>query len=216
VHLLALDGFILFMQMLLTTITYEIASLPQTPGEDTTDILFPIPTPPSTPLPASAIPRGLHAYPPTPHTEDQPVASTSRSRLVRPTTPVTASDDVLSTTKPAEGDEPEPEYVLDLRWSTVMARLRARVVPPTDRSGGSGRDGMILPLPNTALASRWGYAMMQRRRANAGGGTGGGRRLGGQSQNLSLGSTGREDGNGPLSSRSVPGGGDVLPEEDEE
>jgi hypothetical protein len=111
-QLLILDIIIIFLQMLLTTIAYETSI---SEGEDTRDILLPIPSHIS-PLPSQS---------PSPSTSTAFATSMSDDAKLRHS----ASSE---------------EYVIDLRWSAFVARLRG----PTP-SAHPSTPSPLLPLPNT-------------------------------------------------------------------
>jgi len=104
-HVLSLDLFIIFLEMVLTTIAYETSLATATSGTDIADTLMYIPE------------------------SSDPQSSANQAKV----------ENTSTTQLP---------YVLDLRFGTIIKRLRAPapLVPRT-----SGRDE-LLPLPNTMPA----------------------------------------------------------------
>ncbi|KAF5317089.1 hypothetical protein D9611_003832 [Ephemerocybe angulata] len=128
-QLFSLDLLILFLQLLLITISYETAAA-NVPERD--DIL--LPNPPSTPLPS-----GL----PTPITSRPPSPSSSSSRR---TSYLSSETDPLHSTKPTASTVNATDDIIDLRLQPLMMHLRNPPPPIVSRADG---DPALIPLPNT-------------------------------------------------------------------
>ncbi|GLB37485.1 putative fungal domain of unknown function (DUF1746) [Lyophyllum shimeji] len=115
-QLLGLDFLIIFLQLVLTTIAYETSLLEHSPETDTHDTLLPIPN---------------SALSPTPSPLFTPI----------PSTPIPNAMSRHTKSYPPNAASP---YVVDLRFATIIARLRNP--PPAPSTSSSD---VSLPLPNT-------------------------------------------------------------------
>ncbi|KIK67372.1 hypothetical protein GYMLUDRAFT_37480 [Collybiopsis luxurians FD-317 M1] len=106
-QLLFVDFSIIFFQLLLTVISFEMHT-PESSASDSTDYLLPTPSSPIPPFPTS-----------------------------------TSS---FAGQKAFESPNNEPQYIVDIRLSFILARLRN--TPAMSRNSGSQQDTLI-PFPNT-------------------------------------------------------------------
>jgi hypothetical protein len=136
-QLISLDLFIIFLQLLITTLAYETQLYYMSTDSDTPDVLLPAASAPSTPLTSDYLSLATDVHPSSPSDIDTPDPSITKGSR-KDSTPC----------------------IIDLQLSPVLSRLR-NPAPPVPQDTDS-----LLPLPNTtALPIPAGLRMIMR--ANA-------------------------------------------------